>query len=400
MLVSHVITRLIVGGAQENTVASALGLVGHPRFQVELISGPTPSDQPEGSIQHLVEAVPGLLTLVPSLVRPVSPRLDAAAFFRLRKHFLTRRPTIVHTHSGKAGILGRLAAWSAGVPIVVHTIHGPSFGAFQGRGANAIFRMAERVAGSVTTHFITVAEAMSEQYLSAGIGAPEKFTKIYSGFDLDPFVKARNDLERRRQLGIAPEDIVIGKVGRLFQLKGHDDLFAMAPRILQEVPNAKFLLVGGGEWRDRFEDQARSLGIADRVCFTGLVPPGAVPDLIGVMDVVVHFSRREGLPRVLPQALAAGKPVVAMDADGSREVCLDGQTGFLVPVGAVEAATRRVLQLCQDPVLRQTYGEQGRRLVVREFRTETMVQRINSFYEALVDLKGISGRDEATRSQD
>ena len=330
MLVTHVITRLIVGGAQENTVSTVLGLYRHPDYSVELISGLTRSDEPEGSIQNLVEGIPGLLHLIPELVRPVSPLRDLLALNKLRRRFEETRPAIVHTHSGKAGILGRIAARLAKVPTIIHTIHGPSFGTFQGDAPNLLFRTAERVAGRYTDRFIGVANAMNQQYLDAGIGHEALYDKVFSGFDLSPFLKAENNSDLRRRFGLSPDDLVIGKIGRLFQLKGHDDLFTVAPSILGRHPNAKFLLVGGGEWQARFERLVQQRGLSGSVVFTGLVRPDEVASLIGIMDIVVHLSRREGLPRVIPQALAAGKPVVAMDSDGAREVCLNDKTGYLL----------------------------------------------------------------------
>ncbi|MEK7707576.1 MAG: glycosyltransferase, partial [Verrucomicrobiota bacterium] len=167
MRVTHVITRLIAGGAQENTIATVLGLRQKPGVDVQLISGPTIG--PEGSLESAFDSAPDLLTCLPELVRPVHPWKDFLALRRLTRIFRERRPDLVHTHSGKAGVLGRLAAQRAGVPVIVHTIHGPSFGPFQGALANFVFRAAERRAGRVTTHFAVVADAMRRQYLAAGI---------------------------------------------------------------------------------------------------------------------------------------------------------------------------------------------------------------------------------------
>ncbi|MCW5560094.1 MAG: glycosyltransferase [Verrucomicrobiae bacterium] len=172
--VTHVITRLIVGGAQENTVDSVLGLRRKPDLEVDLVSGPTTG--PEGSLEDVVRREQ-CLTLVPSLIRAVRPWQDWRAYRDLRRLFREQRPDLVHTHSGKAGILGRLAAHAAGVPIIVHSIHGPSFGPFQGPLANAVFTAAERRAGRVTHHFVTVADAMTRQYLAAGIGRPDQYTR-------------------------------------------------------------------------------------------------------------------------------------------------------------------------------------------------------------------------------
>src|SRR5689334_3888797 len=183
MRVTHVITRLIVGGAQENTAYSVLGLKDKPDLQVDLISGL--SGGPEGSLESRFANYPGMLRVLPELVRPIRPWQDWRALGALREIFRRERPDIVHTHSGKAGVLGRLAASRAGIPIIVHTIHGPSFGPFQGAAANFLFRQAEQKAAKVTTHFVTVADAMKRQYLAAGIGRPEQYTRVFSGFNLE-----------------------------------------------------------------------------------------------------------------------------------------------------------------------------------------------------------------------
>src|SRR6266850_2302486 len=258
MRVTHIITRLIVGGAQENTIASVLGLRHKPGLEVDLISGP--SEGPEGSLEFQFKSSapnqnasvpnetvnefplslsereragvrvptqdkPPTLTIVPSLTRPIHPIKDFFALRQLTKYFRRTRPDIVHTHSGKAGILGRLAAARAGVPIIIHHIHGPSFGPFQGPVANAVFLTAEKIAARTTTHFLCSANAMTRRYLAAGIGRPEMYTRILSGFRIEPFVEARNDLKVRAELGLPEDAFVIGKIGRLAQLKGHEDLF-------------------------------------------------------------------------------------------------------------------------------------------------------------------------------
>jgi len=378
MRVTHVITRLIVGGAQENTIASVLGLRRKPGLEVNLVSGPTRGA--EGSLEPLVAGYPGLLTIVRELVRPVHPWNDCLAWRRLARLFRAQRPDIVHTHSGKAGILGRLAAARAGVPLRIHTIHGPSFGSFQGPFANALFRAAERYAGKVTTHFVVVAEAMKQQYLAAGIGEPERYSKIFSGFALEPLLSAASDPQLRGTLGLAAGDVVIGTIARLFKLKGHDDLFAVAPRLVRDCPQIKFLLVGDGLWRGRLERQAVTLGLKEHFVFAGLVPPEAVPRYIGIMDIVAHLSRREGLPRALPQALAAARPVVAYDCDGAREVCLENETGFLLVPGDLPALTERLLCLARDPALRERLGGRGRQFVQERFSVERMVDELHRLY--------------------
>jgi glycosyltransferase involved in cell wall biosynthesis len=378
MRVAHVITRLIVGGAQENTIASVLGLASKPGIAVSLVSGPTFG--PEGSLENAFADRPGMLAIIPPLVRPVHPWKDILAYHQLIRHFRKERPDIVHTHSGKAGILGRLAAWKAGTPVIIHSIHGPSFGTFQGRLPNALFRVSERYAGRVTSHFVCVADAMKQQYLGAGIGKPEMYSRVFSGFPLEPFMASTNDFQLRAKLGLRPEHIVVGKIARLFRLKGHDDLFDVAPGLVRKIPNLRFLLVGDGEWRSRFEMRAREMGLGEHFIFTGLVRPSEIPGLVGIMDFLVHLSRREGLPRALPQALAAARPVIAYDCDGAREVCLVGETGFLVRAGDLAELSSRILQLAHDSALRQQLGDAGRQFVLGRFSVEVMVDTLYHLY--------------------
>ncbi len=392
MRVTHVITRLIVGGAQENTVASVLGLKAKSGLQVDLISGP--SEGPEGSLEKQFVHHPGTLRITPELVRPIRPWKDWLALRRLREIFRQERPDIVHTHSGKAGVVGRLAAAGAGVPIIVHTIHGPSFGSFQRAIPNRVFRSAERRAAKVTTHFVTVAEAMKRQYLAAGIGRPDQYTRIFSGFTLEPFLSASNDPQLRAKFGLRPQDFVVGKIARLVKLKGHADLFRIAPSLVQNCPQIRFLLVGDGEWRERFGEQAKALGLEKHFIFAGLVPPEAVARLLGIMDVVVHLSSREGLARALPQALAASRPIVAYDCDGASEVCLENETGFLIKPGDLAGLQERVLRLAGNVELRARLGERGRQFVRERFAVGRMVDELYALYQRLGKQTGLPARIE------
>jgi len=387
--VAHVITRLIVGGAQENTLSTVLGLARRPDLQVRLFSGPTTG--PEGSLEAVARQTPGLLTLVPSLVRPVSPWRDLQAFRSLCREFRFWRPDLVHTHSGKAGVLGRLAAKRAGVPIIVHTIHGPSFGPFQGPLANAVYTAMEQWAGRVTTHFVSVAEAMSRQYLAAGIGQPAQYSRVWSGFELRSYLEAVNSPGLRARYGLAPEHVVIGTIARLFELKGHDDILAVAPELVRRCPAVRFLWVGDGAWRGRFEEKIRAAGLERYVVLTGLVPPGEVPALTGIMDLLVHLSRREGLARALPQAMAAGKPIMAYDCDGAGEVCLDGQTGFLVECGDHRGLVERLVMLAGDAALRSRLGARGRELSQEWFPVEKMIEDLGRLYARLAERRSLRG---------
>ncbi|HEY1490027.1 MAG TPA: glycosyltransferase family 4 protein [Verrucomicrobiae bacterium] len=378
MRITHVITRLVIGGAQENTLSSVLGLRQKPGLEVRLISGPTIG--PEGSLEPEAKKIPGLLTIVPELVRPVHPLNDFSALRKLEAIFCETKPDIVHTHSGKAGILGRLAARRAGVPVIIHHIHGPSFGNFQGPLANLVFTAAEKYAARATTHFICSAQAMARLYLAAGIGRPEMYTRIFSGFELAPFLNATNDPALRKQLGLTENDFVIGKIARLFKLKGHADLIAAFEKILPTAPQARLLFLGDGALRGELENRVRTAGLAEKVIFAGLVPPREVARYVGIMDCLAHLSRREALSRALPQALAAGKPVVAYDFDGADEICLENETGFLVRTGDVDTTAERLLRLASDAALRTRFGERGRNFVREHFTVEKLVDEQYALY--------------------
>jgi glycosyltransferase involved in cell wall biosynthesis len=381
MRICHVITRLIVGGAQENTVATCAGLK-RLGYDVDLVTGPQTG--PEGSLYDAVRAAGVPLIVLKELRRNPNPLLDVQAVVALRRLFQQNRYELVHTHSGKAGFVGRLAARLARVPVVVHTIHGPSFYRYQNPLGNWIFTFAEQLAGAWTTQFVSVADAMTEQYLAAGIATPAQYQTIHSGVQMDAFLRAQPDTALRASLGIAETDRVVGKVARLFRLKGHEFLFKAASRIVATVPNAKFLLVGDGIYRKRFEREAARLGLRERFVFTGLVAPQEIPRYMALMDVLVHLSLREGLPRSLTQALASGKPVVAFDVDGAREVCRDGETGFLVRVEDADGVAEAVIRLLQDEALARRMGTHGRELVREKFTEAGMVREIDELYRRLV----------------
>jgi glycosyltransferase involved in cell wall biosynthesis len=387
MRVTHVITRLVVGGAQENTLATINRLRTKPGVEVKLISGPTIG--PEGSLENEAAKIAGLLTIVPELVRPVHPLKDFLALRKLEKILREQNPDIVHTHSGKAGILGRLAARRARVPIIIHHIHGPSFGNFQGAFANFVFTTAERHAAKATSHFFCSADAMTRMYLAARIGRPEMFTRIFSGFDLDPFLNATNDLSLRRQFGLEANHFVIGKIARFFKLKGHADLVGAFAKILPQVPQARLLFVGDGALRGEVENRIRALGLHGKVIFTGLVPPGEVARYAGIMDCLAHLSYREALSRALPQALAAAKPVVAYDFDGAGEICLENETGFIVRIGDMDAAAQKLLRLANDANLRARLGKRGQQFVRENFSVEKMVDSIYNSYLKLAAERGL-----------
>ena len=309
--VVHVITRLILGGAQENTLYTAIGQHRNPVFDVTLVVGS--DDGTEGSLREQAQAAGLRVVEIPSLVRPIRPLADTVALWRLYRLFRQEQFEIVHTHSSKAGILGRIAARAARVPIVVHTLHSLVFHEYQGAIKNGAYIALKRLCAPMTDALISVNNKTTAGALARHIGRPQQYLTIYSGMQLDAFLSVGDSLdveEAKRRLGMPARAPVVGKIARLFPLKGHQQFFDAAEEIARRRPDAHFLLVGDGPLRADLENRAMGLGILDRTHFIGRVPPDQVPACIQAMDVVVHTSLREGIARVLPQAGAVGKPIV------------------------------------------------------------------------------------------
>ena len=385
MRVAHLITRMIVGGAQENTLFNCQDLIRDFGDEVLLVTGPALG--PEGDLlqQGRGADLPDVpLRQIPSLRRAIDPWRDWTSYGELKRVIREFRPEVVHTHSAKAGFLGRLAAWSLRVPAVVHTVHGAPFHPYQNFAARELFRRCERYAARRCHALISVADAMTELMVGAGVAPREKFTTIYSGMDVEPFLRADEQRERvRRELGFEPHDVVIGKIARLFHLKGHEDVItaAMYPAF---QPNVKFLFVGDGILKGKLQQLIDDAGMHDRFVFTGLVPPTRIPELIGAMDILVHASLREGLARALPQALIAGKPIVSYDIDGAGEVCIHGETGYLVPPSHFKNLIDPLARLAADEPLRRRLGQAGRERFTEQFRHQFMTQRIRELYERVL----------------
>ncbi|MBI5365968.1 MAG: glycosyltransferase family 4 protein [Planctomycetes bacterium] len=387
MRVDHVITRMILGGAQENTLFTVEGLLRRPGYDVLLVTGPALGPEGELLARAAAHGVP--VALVDEMRREIHPLRDVVTFVRLWSHFRRRRPDLVHTHSSKAGILGRAAALLAGVPVIVHTIHGLPFHPYETFWNNLLYVLAERLSALWSHRIICVADAMTEQALAAGVGRRAQFTTVRSGMEVAPFLAPDPPAElARHELGFSPDDVVFGQVARLTDLKGYEYLLPAFREIVAAEPRARLLLVGDGKLRRWVEEEARRLGIAPRLTLTGLVDPARIPRLIRAMDVVVHCSLREGLARVLPQALLSARPAVTFDVDGAREVVVDGETGFLVPPKDVPALVAACLRLARDPELRGRLGACGRERCRAEFSVEHMVERIDAVYGELLSRRG------------
>ncbi len=382
MRIAHIITRMIIGGAQENTLYNCEDLIREHGDDVLLITGP--SLGPEGDLlkQGRGGGVP--IEVVPSLRRAIDPWRDSTSYLALKRVLRKYKPEVVHTHSAKAGFLGRLTASSIRVPAIVHTVHGAPFHEYQSSVARNVFRWCEWHAARHCHALISVADAMTDLMVAAGVAPREKFTTIYSGMDVEPFLRAdEHRAAMREQLGFRPEHVVVGKIARLFHLKGHADVIRAAANVIQANDNVRFLFIGDGILREELQNQIQAAGLTGYFHFAGLVPPGDIPQWVGAMDLLVHASLREGLARALPQALIAGKPVVSYDIDGAREVAIDGQTGFLVPPNW-DKLVPPLVKLAGDAELRTRLGHTGRERFAEQFRHEYMTRRIRELYQRVL----------------
>lgn len=378
MHICHVITRLIIGGAQENTLLTCEGL--HERgYRVTLISGPTRG--PEGSLVDRARAGGYEFIELPELIRAVNPWMDARARRYLAMEFQRLRPDVVHTHSSKAGILGRFAARDARVRHIVHTIHGMSFNRTQPRFTRWLYAQLERMAARRTHAIVTVADAMVQQSLAAGVGRLEQYLTIYSGMDVAPFTPTRFDRAAiRRAWGVPDEAIVVGTCARLFRRKGYEQLIPIMAAAVARNPRLHFVWIGDGAQRTEYEAELVQRGLRERTTLTGLLPPSEVPSQLAGCDIVAHTSQWEGLPRVVVQALLLEIPVVAFDIDGTPEVVHDGHTGHIVPLNDEAAFVNALCALANAPDIRAAMGRAGRQLCSERFDWRQMVEQLERLY--------------------
>jgi len=405
LTVLHISTRLILGGSQENTILSCEGQanLGH---DVHLAFGPIYG--PEGSLLERVERFrthdgrPVHCHEIQNLVRELSIKHDRACLRELEALIERIEPDIVHTHSSKAGVLGRMAAWNvyrrseSARPAVVHTIHGPPFmpgDDLRTRAKNWIYTKAERFAADRCHTIVSVADAMTEQFLDRGIGHVDQYITVRSGMETERFLRpgpGETRDEARAALGFAPDDFVIGTVARLAEHKGHDTVLDALGNDLRTDRRWKLLWVGDGWWSDRLLARVKSMGLSSQVVSTGLVPQARIPFMMRAMDVLCHPSEREGLPRTVPQALLCAVPVVASDCDGTPEACLDPftdpsipesrATGRLFPVGDADRLRAGVRWMHENPDARARLGSQGRAICASAFSAGTMVSMLEDVY--------------------
>ena len=374
--VAHLITKLELGGAQQNTLFTVAHL-NRPRFKPILIAGePGLLDQDARSLAGVE------FYQVPSLRRPIRPITDLRAFIALTGLLKRLNPTIVHTHSSKAGILGRWAARWAGVPIIIHSIHGFGFTRYQHPVVRRTLIALERATARFTTRVFAVSKANRRLGIELGLFSEEQCTVIRSGVDLAALRRTRVDRATKRwALGLHQERPVIGMIAPLKPQKAPLDFVRVAALVHRAKPNTQFLLVGDGELREAIAAEVRRLGLSDTFVLTGWRRD--IAEVLRCLDVFVLTSLWEGLPRVYLEALASGVPVVGTRVDGAAEVVQEGVNGYLIEPGDVHGLANRVLSLLADPDTTVRMGRNGQSLPA-EFDIYEMVRQQELEYEHLV----------------
>lgn len=388
MKIVHIITRLILGGAQENTLITCKGLAqrGH---DVTLITGPALG--PEGELFEQTKNQKYKTIVIDSLRRQINPIYDIPAYNQLKKILAEINPDIVHTHSAKAGILGRYAADKFKIKNsklrIIHGVHGLSFHEYQNPLLNKFYIAVEKAAAKKTDAFICVADAMTQKSLAAGIGRPQQYTTAYSAIEEEPFLnpitqQQRNDF--RKKYNIPENAIVLVTIARLFHLKGHKYIIESAKALAGRFENVIWLFVGDGILKDQLQNQIASFGLTDKFRFTGLLPVEKMPLVIQSSDILVHCSLREGLARVLPQAMLCAKPAISFDIDGANEV-VNPDTGRLVEPKNIEQLTEECAELIANENLRTELGLAAREFVKEKFSPKAMVDTIEKVYKKLIE---------------
>lgn len=385
--VLHIITRLIVGGAQEATILTA-AMLDKAAWTVHILSGPQTGS--EGSLIEHTRALGVPLTIEPTLVRELSPLKDLPALLKMTRFIKEGGYTIVHTHSSKAGILGRWAAKAAGVPVIVHTVHGWAHNDYQRALIRQIYIGLEKITLPITDKLTTDSVLNIDKGLQDGIGRRKNYvdTPIRCGIELDRFGHPQVPPEQTRTTwNIPPDAVVVGTVGRLSPQKAPLDFVRTAGMIAQQFPQAWFVMVGDGPLRADVEALIAELGLSHRFVLTGLRDD--VPEILTMFDLFLLPSLWEGLPRVLPQAMATGLAIVATAVDGNVEAIREGLNGRLVPPGQPAVMAQAALELLGHPNLRTHMGQAGRHIAA-EFGAQKMVTEIDRLYRQLMAQKGIT----------
>ena len=391
--VVHIITRFDKGGSAENTFLTVIGL-DQRRYETFLITG-IAEEFGMGEVEAAASAKnlarikkAGIAAyVIPELTRNIQPLLDLQALIKMIRLLQKIKPHIVHTHTSKAGILGRMAACLNKVPVIIHTPHGHVFWGYFGPLTTRFFISLEKCAAHSSDRLVMLTEQEKEDHLHCRIGTEEKFTVIHSGVNLEPFLMADKDRGKmRRELGIPTDAFVVGTVGRLTAVKGQRYLLEAAANLAGDIPGLVCILLGDGELREELKARATALGMGQQVLFLGWRDDVAA--IMSVFDVFVLPSLNEGMGRVLVEAMAAGKPVIASDVGGIKNLICHQENGFLVPPADPEAMAAGINGLYRDPEGRERMGEAGRQRATA-FSDTAMIKKIDALYAELIRKKNV-----------
>ena len=373
--VLHLITHLNIGGAQDNTLLTA-EKHDRARFRVHLASNPN------GDWAQRARSAADCFHPLPVLVHPIAPLADLRALLAIARLLRRERFDVVHTHSSKAGLLGRYAARLAGVPAIVHTLHGFSFHDRMPRWKQALFGNLERSARPCTHCLIAVSERNRQQAIRLGLAPAQRTQTVYSGIDFARLDAPTAPQQTQQALGLGPQEQAILMVGRLDPQKAPQYLLQAFAQTLTHCPQTQLWLVGEGELKPQLQAQARELGIAERVRFLGWRHD--IPGLLQAAHLFALSSLWEGLGRAMTEAMLLGKPVVVPEIYGIPEIVHPNQTGRLFPAGNVEQLAAHLTELLQAPAERERLGQNARQLTRRLFDAHTMVRQIEGIYEQLL----------------
>ncbi len=349
--------------------------------------------QGEQSMAYVADDLGVPVVTIPHLHREISPVRDLLATIRLARIIRTERPAILHTHTAKAGAVGRVAALLAGrrrPPIIVHTFHGHVLRGYFGRFWTGVFRLLERVLARITDVLVAVSPEVRDELVAFGVAPATKFRVIRLGIELDerlsPDGTAR--AETRRVMGVADERFVVGWIGRMTAVKRTDVVLESFRRLRDEGVDAVLCLVGDGPDRHSVENLAGGLGIMRDSLFPGYQED--VGPFFAAFDVFVLPSGNEGTPVTAIEALASGCPVVATRVGGVPDVVTDGEDGFLVDPGDVEGLAASLARLANDPALRARMGGAGRERMRSRYAVDRLIDDVDRLYGELLQQKGIA----------
>ncbi|MCB4790834.1 MAG: glycosyltransferase family 4 protein [Elusimicrobia bacterium] len=374
--VCHIITKLELGGAQQNTLYT-LERLNKEEFDTILISGTG------GILDDEALAISKTkVYFVNCLVREIAPIKDICALINLFSILKKEKPAIVHTHSSKAGILGRLAAFIAGVPVIIHTFHGFGFHSFQKFPVRMLYIFLERVTAKISDKLIAVSKENIEKGLGNNIGLKEQYALIRSGIKIDKYKDSKgNTEEKKKELNIPDGVKVIITIGPFKPQKNLMDFVDVANQVYNAYDKCIFLIVGDGEERKKIEKAINSLNLTDKIKLLGWRRD--IPELLNISNLFVMTSLWEGLPRACLEAMCCGLPVVANSVDGLRDIVANEENGFLSEPGATSRMAENIARLLKNQELADKMGKRSKELIGQDFDIDHMVKQQEELYKSL-----------------